>query len=52
VLWHRYGKLGDLIAFRAAIELLVESGKGQLLQEVYREAREEILRTCMMRSGN
>jgi amidophosphoribosyltransferase len=37
-------KLGDLIAFRAAIELLIETGKGQLVQEVYREAKEEILK--------
>ncbi len=37
-------KLGDLIAFRAAVELLVESGRGQLLQELYREAKEEILK--------
>lgn len=37
-------KLGDLIAFKAAIELLVESGKGQLIQEVYRESKEEILK--------
>ncbi|HAX94810.1 MAG TPA: amidophosphoribosyltransferase [Bacteroidales bacterium] len=37
-------KLGDLIAFRAAVELLAESGRGQLLQELYREAKEEILK--------
>jgi len=37
-------KLGDLIAFRAAIELLIETGKGQLVQEVYRESKEEILK--------
>lgn len=37
-------KLGDLIAFRAAVELLVESGRGQFLQELYREAKEEILK--------
>jgi len=37
-------KLGDLIAFRAAIELLSESGKGQLVKEIYRESKEEILK--------
>ncbi len=37
-------KLGDLIAFKAAVELLKENGKGQLLQEIYNEARTEILK--------
>jgi amidophosphoribosyltransferase len=34
-------KLGDLIAFRAAIELLVESGREHLIKSIYEEARKE-----------
>jgi amidophosphoribosyltransferase len=37
-------KLGDLIAFRAAVELLKENDKAQLLQEIYNEAKSEILK--------
>ncbi len=37
-------KLGDLIAFKAAIELLKENGQEDLIHKVYREAREEILK--------
>jgi amidophosphoribosyltransferase len=37
-------KLGDLIAFKAAVELLKENGNAQLLQEIYNEARSEILK--------
>jgi len=35
-------KLGDLIAFRAAIELLKDNGREQLINDIYREAKEEI----------
>jgi amidophosphoribosyltransferase len=35
-------KLGDFIAFRAAIELLKESGKASLINNIYEEARAEI----------
>lgn len=35
-------KLGDFIAFRAAIELLKLSGRDHLLTEVYKQAQEEI----------
>jgi amidophosphoribosyltransferase len=35
-------KLGDLIAFRAAIELLKETGKDALINEIYEEAKDEI----------
>jgi amidophosphoribosyltransferase len=35
-------KLGDLIAFRAAVELLREAGKESLINKVYRKAKEEI----------
>ena len=37
-------KLGDLIAFRAAVELLKESGNEQLLSKIYEEAKSEILK--------
>ena len=37
-------KLGDLIAFRAAVGLLKDTGKESLLQEIYEEARSEILK--------
>jgi amidophosphoribosyltransferase len=37
-------KLGDLIAFRAAIDLLKEKGMEDLIQRIYKEAREEILK--------
>jgi len=37
-------KLGDLIAFKAAVELLKENGKEQILREIYEEAKSEILR--------
>jgi amidophosphoribosyltransferase len=37
-------KLGDLIAFRAAVELLKENGNGQLLGKIYEEAKSEILK--------
>jgi len=35
-------KLGDLIAFKAAIELLKEAGKGSLIENIYKEAKEEL----------
>jgi amidophosphoribosyltransferase len=35
-------KLGDFIAFRAAIELLKESGRASLINNIYEEARAEI----------
>src|SRR5450759_111365 len=35
-------KLGDFIAFKAAIELLKDSGKGSVIQEVYAEALSEL----------
>jgi len=34
-------KLGDLIAFRADIELLKENGKEDLIKKIYREAKKE-----------
>lgn len=37
-------KLGDLIAFRAAIELLKERGNEELLDKIYEEAKREILK--------
>ncbi|MDY0098638.1 MAG: amidophosphoribosyltransferase [Bacteroidales bacterium] len=37
-------KLGDLIAFRAAVELLKESGREELLGSLYGEALEELLK--------
>lgn len=37
-------KLGDLIAFRAAVRLLKENGQGELLDNIYQEARYEILK--------
>jgi amidophosphoribosyltransferase len=35
-------KLGDLIAFRAAVELLKEKGKEPMIRKLYREAKTEI----------
>jgi len=37
-------RLGDLIAFRAAIELLHENGKGKLIDQIYEEAKAELLK--------
>jgi amidophosphoribosyltransferase len=37
-------RLGDLIAFKAAVELLKESGKEALLMEIYEEAKTEIIK--------
>ena len=37
-------KLGDLIAFRAAIELLKETGKDTLIEEIYHLAKDEVLK--------
>jgi amidophosphoribosyltransferase len=37
-------KLGDLIAFRAAVELLKENGNELLLRKIYEEAKSEILK--------
>ncbi len=37
-------KLGDLIAFRATIELLTETGKNALINEIYEEAKAEQLK--------
>ncbi len=36
--------LGDFIAFRAAIELLKEGGREEVIDEVYRKAEEELAR--------
>jgi amidophosphoribosyltransferase len=37
-------KLGDFIAFKAAVALLEETGKGYVVGKVYEEARKEILK--------
>jgi amidophosphoribosyltransferase len=37
-------RLGDLIAFRAAIELTKENGYAGLVDKIYREAKQEILK--------
>jgi amidophosphoribosyltransferase len=37
-------KLGDLIAFKAAVELIKDNGNEQLLRDIYEEARSEILK--------
>ncbi len=37
-------KLGDFIAFRAAIELLKENGKSDLIDKIYEDAKAEILK--------
>jgi amidophosphoribosyltransferase len=37
-------KLGDLIAFKAAVELLKDNGNEQLLRDIYEEAKAEILK--------
>ncbi|MCJ7446937.1 MAG: amidophosphoribosyltransferase [Bacteroidales bacterium] len=37
-------KLGDFIAFRAAVELLKESGKDSLIEEIYHHAKDEVLK--------
>lgn len=37
-------KLGDLIAFRAAVELLKDNRNEQLLRDIYEEAKTEILK--------
>ena len=37
-------KLGDLIAFKAAVELLKDNGNEQLLREIYEKAKSEILK--------
>jgi amidophosphoribosyltransferase len=37
-------KLGDLVAFRAAVALLKENGNELLLQKIYEEAKSEILK--------
>jgi len=37
-------KLGDLIAFRAAVELLKDQGKESLIHEIYEEAKAELLK--------
>jgi amidophosphoribosyltransferase len=37
-------KLGDLIAFRAAIELLKESGRASLINKIYEDAKAEQLK--------
>lgn len=34
-------KLGDFIAFKAAIELLIETGRESLIDEIYRKAKEQ-----------
>ena len=35
-------RLGDFVAFRAAIELLRETGRGALIDEVYKEAKAQL----------
>jgi amidophosphoribosyltransferase len=37
-------KLGDLIAFKASIELLKETGNASLIDRIYIEAKEEVLK--------
>ena len=37
-------KLGDFIAFKAAVELLEENGKQELIRGLYEQAKEEILK--------
>jgi amidophosphoribosyltransferase len=37
-------RLGDLIAFKAAVELLKDNGNESLLREIYEEAKSEILK--------
>ena len=37
-------KLGDFIAFRAAVELLIESGKSDLIDRIYQDAKAELLK--------
>lgn len=37
-------KLGDFIAFRAAIELLEDKGEGALIRKTYRDAKKEVLK--------
>jgi len=37
-------RLGDLIAFKAAVELMKDSGNESLLSEIYEEAKSEILK--------
>ena len=37
-------KLGDFIAFRAAVELLIESGKSDLIDRIYEDAKSELLK--------
>jgi amidophosphoribosyltransferase len=44
-------KLGDFIAFRAAVELLKERGKECLLDELYRKCK-ELERTCSLHTEN
>lgn len=45
-------ELGKFIAFEAAISLLKERGKAELLEEVYRLCREEVARTPGVTSTN
>lgn len=35
-------KMGDFVAFRAAIELLKDAGKEQLIQDVYQQCKEQL----------
>jgi amidophosphoribosyltransferase len=35
-------KLGDLIAFKAAVELLKDTGRESLISEIYKEAKAEL----------
>ena len=35
-------KLGDFIAFKAAIELLKETGKESVIEQVYKDAKSEL----------
>ena len=37
-------KLGDLIAFKAAVELLKETGRNSFFRQIYEEAKSEILK--------
>ncbi len=37
-------KMGDFIAFKAAIELLKETGREQIIQDVYEDCKKEVLK--------
>jgi amidophosphoribosyltransferase len=37
-------KLGDFIAFRAAVELHMDNNKGDMIKEIYEEAKQELMK--------